>query len=261
MAKRKTRSSTKAQTLSSYNRVLKYADYEVLNINKRKQWEIELSLLTLRENGILHEDAEVLGVGAAKEATIYHLSNEVKRVFATDLYVTPGQWHSHIPKDFLIDPARHKPQGVTCNSRRIVAQHADMRNLPYEDNSFDAIFSASSIEHVGGYEDIAQAAKEIGRVLKPGGIASLSTEWKLRGDGYRHEHIVFFDSDSLQRHIIDPSGLEPIDELDIEFDCELSAAVSQPDLVKGKVDPPFVTHLHLAQFIFTSVHLALQKPA
>lgn len=41
---------------------------------------------------------------------------------------------------------------------------ADGRELPYDDNSFDLVFSNSVIEHVGHYEEMAQFAKECDRV-------------------------------------------------------------------------------------------------
>ena len=41
--------------------------------------------------------------------------------------------------------------------------------LEFEDGSFDAVFSLSSIEHFGSWADIRRSAEEIGRVLRPGG--------------------------------------------------------------------------------------------
>jgi len=43
---------------------------------------------------------------------------------------------------------------------------ADGCELPYEDNSFDLVFSNSVIEHVGGYAQMAQFAQECDRVGK-----------------------------------------------------------------------------------------------
>ena len=249
-----------SETGINYNRVLKYADYEVLGVKSRKDWEIEMALRTLRDFVAVHEDAVILGVGAAKERTIYALSNEVQRVFATDLYLAPGMWHSWLPKDFLIDPARHKPEGSTCKPRRIVPQHADMRNLPYEDGTFDGVFSSSSIEHVGSFEDIAQAAREIARVVKPGGIISIASEWKLKGLGEGVGHVKMFDSGTLQTYLIEPTGCEMLDELDTEFDRALEDAQSQVEMVKTGKKAAIDTHLWLDQFTFTSVHIALRKP-
>src|SRR3954453_410303 len=42
------------------------------------------------------------------------------------------------------------------------------RNIPFDNNSFDIVFSSNVLEHV---EDLAQLNKEIRRVLKPDGDA------------------------------------------------------------------------------------------
>lgn len=255
-----TKRKAKVDKRFAYNRVLKWTDYKLLDVTTRKAWEVAMALKTLRELGAVHDTSQILGVGAAKEPTIFELSHEVGRVWATDLYLEPGIWHSWLPRTFLIDPARHKPDGLTCNPRRIVAQHADMRNLPYEDNQFDGVFSSSSIEHVGSFEDVAQAAAEIGRVVKPGGIISLATEWKLAGDGDGVEHIKMFDYDSLMRYIVEPSGCEMIGSFDTEFDRPLDEAFSQEQAIKVGTKPVMDACLYLGEYTFTSVHLALRKP-
>ena len=54
-------------------------------------------------------------------------------------------------------------------------------DLPYEDNSFDAIFSHHVIEHVGDHEKHLQ---EAARVLKPGGAFYVGTPNRHRIIGY-----------------------------------------------------------------------------
>jgi SAM-dependent methyltransferase len=48
------------------------------------------------------------------------------------------------------------------------AAAADVRELPFRDASFDAVYSMGTIEH---FDETEQAVKEIARVLKPGGRA------------------------------------------------------------------------------------------
>jgi SAM-dependent methyltransferase len=48
------------------------------------------------------------------------------------------------------------------------ASTADVRALPFLDDSFDAIYSMGTIEH---FDETEQAVREIARVLKPGGRA------------------------------------------------------------------------------------------
>lgn len=49
---------------------------------------------------------------------------------------------------------------------QVKAMCGDACNLPFEDNSFDVVFSNAVIEHVGNYEKQKQMAKEIMRVSK-----------------------------------------------------------------------------------------------
>jgi SAM-dependent methyltransferase len=48
------------------------------------------------------------------------------------------------------------------------AAQADVRDLPFADATFDAIYSMGTVEH---FDDTAGALREIARVLKPGGRA------------------------------------------------------------------------------------------
>jgi SAM-dependent methyltransferase len=48
------------------------------------------------------------------------------------------------------------------------AATGDVRELPYRDGSFDAVYSMGTIEH---FDETERAVSEIGRVLKPGGRA------------------------------------------------------------------------------------------
>jgi SAM-dependent methyltransferase len=98
----------------------------------------------------------------------------------------------------------------------------DARELTYPADLFDRIFSISVLEHIPEDGD-SQAMREISRVLKPGGILSLTVPFSARG--YREEFVngpvyerdeqdqpTFYqrhhDLRSLYARIIEPSGLE-----------------------------------------------------
>jgi FkbM family methyltransferase len=184
----------------------------------RKDWEVAMAVRALRHHGALGPDSVVLGVAAGLEDTLFYLTRHCRQVFATDRYVQAGSWAPVAPVAMLVDPAMLAR--FDFDRSRLVAQHMDARLLRYPDDTFDGIFSSGSIEHVGELLDVAHAAYEMGRVLKPGGVLSLSTEFQLSGPeggvGWPGLTLVFSPA-ALQRYIIEASGLEMVDELDTEL--------------------------------------------
>jgi SAM-dependent methyltransferase len=243
----------------------------------RKYWEVGMSVLALRQLGSLRPDAEILGVGAGTETTIFYLTNHVRRVFATDLYLSAGRWDQSAPWHMLVSPDRFAPYPFRRD--QLVVQHMDGRLLDLPDNTFDCIFSSGSIEHFGSMQSIASSAYEMGRVLKPGGVLTVSTEYRISGpeggDGW--DGLRFFSRDALRRYIVEASGLEPVDEFDASLSeatmasqREFSFYAKQSDRALAKQGRfPRVAeviwseypHLVLTDkgYVFGSVHLALRK--
>lgn len=239
---------------TNFNRPLTAGDGH----KRRKSWEIQMALDTLEHFGAVIPVAEILGVGAGREDTIFHLSNKVRRVFATDLYLDPGAWTLHHKPDLLMG----KYPDIPHNPQRIIFQHMDGRCIQHPSESFEGVFSSGSIEHFGAWDDIAQAAREIGRVLKPGGIASISTEFKISGDGDGWPGVKLFTPETLQRYIIEPSGLSLVDEPTWDQplgDETLATAWSLEAIVARNEIPPQEVVLSHDGYLFTSVHLALVK--
>jgi SAM-dependent methyltransferase len=241
----------------------KTADYP-LGFEHRKAWEVALAFHVMRTH-IARKNPRVLGVGAGRETTIYLMTNFAE-VHATDLYADAGIWHQAAPSDMLIDPARCAPQGIDWQPEKLIVQHMNGCALRYPDAHFDAVFSSSSIEHFGSPDEIARAAAEIGRVLRPGGIATISTEYKISGpDWYGWPGVVVFSEPALRQYIIEPSGLELIEALDTTVsEATLASAYPLIDAVNdyqaGKEPPrPHIVMTHVG-YVFSSVHIALRKP-
>lgn len=53
---------------------------------------------------------------------------------------------------------------------------ADVRSLPFPDDSFDAVFSGSTLDHFESAAEIAVALRELARVLRPGGSLILTLD-------------------------------------------------------------------------------------
>ena len=165
----------------------------------RKYWEVAMAVAALRTGGVLRHDAEVLGVGAGAEPTLFFLTNHVRRVFATDLYLAPGLWSHQAPKEMLTRPVLF--WRGDWQPRRLVVQHMDARSLAYDDQSFDAVFSSGSIGHFGEWADVEEAVAEAHRVLKPGGILALSTEFRLDGPRGGMPGTLTFAVDDIEHHL------------------------------------------------------------
>jgi SAM-dependent methyltransferase len=231
----------------------------------RKHWEIAMSVRVLRHLGVLRPDATVLGVGAGCELTNFYLTRQVARVVATDLYLDPGIWDKEATALMLTRPEALCPYPFARS--KLTVQHMDGRVLDYPDGCFAGVFSSGSIEHFGDLPDVAAAAFEIGRVLEPGGVATLSTELLIAGPpgAWGWQHVLLLDGEHLRRYIVDASGLEPIDELETTVSAatllterDLSTALRQ--LAQGEQPLPYLVLRHEGH-LFGSVHLALRKTA
>jgi SAM-dependent methyltransferase len=240
----------------------------------RKHWEIAMTAMAFARSGVLNEDSEVLGVGAGNEPTLFWLTNHVRRVFATDLYLDRGEWKESANSSMLVTPEIHWP--FQWRPGRLVVQHMDALNLRCEPGTFDAVFSSSSLEHFGDFDDVAHAVAEMHRVLRPGGILCLSTELRLKGPGPGLPGILMFDPDQLRRLFLDSGLWEPLDTLNTSVSEETLALATDFRGAAGDVRAHVRKHknllLHRLQWRsyphivlregerwWTSVHLALRR--
>ena len=93
-------------------------------------------------------------------------------------------------------------KGYAYDPERMVCEYQDMTKLTYASNSFDIVTSFSAIEHT---EDDITAAKEIGRILKPGGTAIIGTDFKEVFDPNTSSR--FYTEKTFIERIVIPSGL------------------------------------------------------
>lgn len=229
-----------------------------LPLLNRKTWEVAMAILSFDRLGLMDGTKEFLGIGAAKEETIVILSNNARRVFATDIYLDPGSWGGWYSEDILVDARPHFDERL--NWRKVVFQHVDGTNLPYEDNCFDGIFSCSSIEHFGDEAAIRRAIEEVYRVLKPGGVAAISTEYKISGQGEGFHNVQLFDKDRLERVWLDGLSWKAIDFLDENL-CKSNPVDFEKSIHDKEYASTAYPHMILQNGVYewTSVHLTLIK--
>ncbi|HEY1688636.1 MAG TPA: class I SAM-dependent methyltransferase [Solirubrobacteraceae bacterium] len=243
-------------------------------VEYRKHWEVAMTAMALSRAGLLNDHAEVLGIGAGNEPTLFWLTNHVGRVFATDIYLDAGNWKQSAHTSMLASPESHWP--FAWRPRRLVVQHMDALDLRYEPASFDAIFSSSSLEHFGDRDAIVRAIAEMHRVLKPGGVLCLSTELRLRGPGPGLPGILMFSEEDIAELIIGDGLWEPLDPPDLSVSAETLEQAHdfsryatdikrhvkrEKHLVFHRLDWSKYPHIVLREGDrwWTSVHLALRR--
>ncbi|MGI8984062.1 MAG: class I SAM-dependent methyltransferase [Acidimicrobiales bacterium] len=240
----------------------------------RKDWEAAMALRAFDACGLLDGGADFLGVAAGNEPLLFHLTRLARSVHATDLYLAAGAWEVFGHQSMLDDPYEHWP--FTWNPRRLVVQHMDALDLRYEDETFDGVFSSSSIEHIGGHAEVRRCMDELFRVLRPGGVCAVSTEFRLAGPSPGIEGTLLFDEQELLAELIGDRAWEPVSPLDLTVSeatrattVDVLGVVAQ-QLAQCHRDGGWFTHkldyeqfphivMGIGEHVFTSVSLALRK--
>lgn len=216
----------------------------------RKIWEFNQALYGLRRLRRLAPAATALGIGCGHEELMYFLANRIARVVATDLY-EGGFLGGEGEADVLQHPAKYAPF-------RFREDHLEVRQmnalaLQFEAGSLDFVFCLSSLEHFGSEADKLTALREMQRVLKPGGVAVLTTEVVLNRLGRGSQ---YFQRETLTR-LVGEAGLTI--DAPVDFGVEQEYAARPLAL---PMDAFAVPHVVLRNFntIYTSIALFLMKP-
>jgi SAM-dependent methyltransferase len=115
----------------------------------------------------------ILDVSSPKLFPVFVASRTGAKVHATDVYDDGGLTDSDVFCRVTAMP-------------NLTIEQCDVRNLPYPDDTFDQVFSISVLEHVAPAEGgDAGALREIGRVLRPGGVLVLTLPY---GQNHRTEY-------------------------------------------------------------------------
>jgi SAM-dependent methyltransferase len=217
----------------------------------RKSYEFTQLLFGLDRLGALREETRVLSVGAGHECPLYWLANRVARVYATDLY--DQSWQSAFGREgdaaVLADASTFAP--FEYRRDHLFFLRMDGSRLAFRDSTFDVVYSLSSIEHFGGFEGARRSIDDMARVLRPGGILALATEWCVRGAAGGE---VFSPNDV--RRLIDHPALRLVQPID---DRVWDRYQSEPvDLRVNRFQTPHML-LKDGDAIFTSVMMFLRR--
>lgn len=148
----------------------------------RKAWEEAMTYLGLHHFGAIRADAELISVAGGHELVTYHLTNEVRWVFSTDIYGTGDFVGNEAVADMLREPEKFVHGGIDAwRPGRLVVEYMNAHALRAETETFDAAYSLSSIEHMGGLPGAKKAIAEMGRVVRPGGVVAVVTECCVNG--------------------------------------------------------------------------------
>jgi SAM-dependent methyltransferase len=189
----------------------------------RKTWEFAMGVLTLERGGALHDEALGLSVAAGHEAIVYYLTNRCRWLIATDLYGSGDFAEGESSGRMLIDPDLFAPYAY--RRRRLTVAYMDALDLRFPDASFDFVVSFGSIEHFGGVAEAGAALAEVGRVLKPEGVACITTEIAADGLGDGTDpSFHLFSPETIVRLVDDEPSLDWLGAVDLELpddDCPL----------------------------------------
>lgn len=176
-----------------------------------KQWEYAMVLEARKRHA---PDAKrLVGLGCGCEATIPALCDGADEYVATDLYGARGAWKN----------AARRPDEVWPHLRNLRVHTMDMRKIDLPDASFDFVSSICAVEHVGRADAVVDAVRQAGRLLRPGGVMFVSTEYTFRArDFYTpanpfDRNTTLFMSTGTIRRLFTETGLHLVEPLDLRL--------------------------------------------
>ena len=181
----------------------------------RKQWEFALIFHALQRLGLLGPDRTGLSMGGGRELLLYALAPHSKQLTVTDLYDSHTTWDcakTDDPDTFL---KTNMP--LQIDTAKLRGLRMDMRDLEFDDNTFDFAYSSCAIEHIGGHEDFLRHLNEAYRVLKDGGAYVFTTEFNYGPELIEHPNNYIFAAEYLASLIAETSFVP-----DAEFDAHIA---------------------------------------
>jgi SAM-dependent methyltransferase len=132
-------------------------------VGKFAVWEELLDRLGLRG------DERLLDVGCGRGAVLLMAARRLPsgKAIGVDLWSTSDQSGN-------AERVTRRNAALEGVADRVELHPADMRRLPFDDDSFDVVLSSLAIHNVSGAEERARAVREAARVLKRGGTMMIA---------------------------------------------------------------------------------------
>jgi SAM-dependent methyltransferase len=230
----------------------------------RKHWEYAHVVMGLERLGAVRPDSWLLSVAGGHEEPAYELTNHVRWMFLVDLYGVGGFKGAEAQETVLTNPDAFET--VPYNRNRLVVQYMNALDLRFEPGTFDGVFCLSSVEHFGGFDGAVRGLREMHRVLKPGGIAAVTTECIVNGAAALDLPGLFlFTPDLITQLTRSVPGLEPVEPVDFSI-SPASLATAFP--LQRAVEEAKTYHTEYPHIVvelqgryFTSVALFLRRTA
>lgn len=194
--------------------------YQIWNVTPdqyrrgRKYWELDFLADCAEKLDLLRPDVSGLGLGVGREVLMFYFARHCKEVVATDLYSSETEWSEANASSL---EAIYQAAPFDYPRERLRIETSDMRKTRFPDQSFDFVWSCSSLEHVPSLTDVYQTFVEIHRVLKPGGYALLTTEYCLSEPPYLLTGMNALDKNLIELFVSQLGGLELIGPTDLSF--------------------------------------------
>jgi SAM-dependent methyltransferase len=231
----------------------------------RKAWEWAIGIIAMRRFGKLNEKSTAIGVGVGREEVLFYLANKLYHRYATDLYDV-NSWKNFAPSDLPENPKKYAP--FPYKEDALTVLRMDGTKLEFPSESFDIAFSFSSIEHFGdrkNHSGALRSVKEMERVLKPGGLAVITTEYIINDK----EHPEFFNKRTIYSDLVDKfEKLKLVEPLDLRITTKtLDTVIDYSSAVywdasssddEFKKNHPLVL-IRVGNILVTSLLLTLQK--
>jgi len=244
---------------------------------RRRHWEWAQVAYGLDALGALDIHSRGLGVGVGNEPLIFYFATRAGEIVAVDRYRGTWAWGGQANPSMLSEP--EKLSLIPFPRERLRVLRMDALRLEFPDASFDFLWSVGAIEHFGSsipkhafrlvcrslgmkewatrydHAGAVRAIREMARVLKPGGIAAITTECILNG----RPHHDYFLPEQLYEYIIEPSGLDLVGN---DIDWTPSQLFLDHILPKKKWNTGELPHVVLRDqngVEFTSISFFLRK--